>query len=266
MGCIYRAVNKINGKSYVGRTIHTMERRRSEHEYNALYGFSRSVFRNALRKYGVDGFEWIEEYSNVATKDLDRLEIETIAKYCSFEYGYNMTFGGDGGLGRRLSEMTKRRLSILKNGHEVSAKTRALISKARAGRPISEETKRKISKTLAGKTYEERFGIEKATQLREMRRKFRKENKLSKESIEKMRKSLTGKKRSKESVNKQKQTIKGRKLTEEHKRKIGIKSSQRMKGKTYEEIYGPEMAKQLKEKRRQQAIARNKKRATSLAI
>ena len=49
---IYEARNKINGKRYIGQTIHTLEERKRGH----ISSMCCSYFRRALDKYGVDSF------------------------------------------------------------------------------------------------------------------------------------------------------------------------------------------------------------------
>jgi len=45
---IYRAVNKINGKTYIGQTTKDLEVRKRQHEYDALRN-SLQIFHKALR-------------------------------------------------------------------------------------------------------------------------------------------------------------------------------------------------------------------------
>ena len=54
---IYKATNKINGKSYIGQTIKPLERRISGHLYELKNG-SDYYFHNALRKYDFENFSW----------------------------------------------------------------------------------------------------------------------------------------------------------------------------------------------------------------
>lgn len=94
-GIIYKITNKVNGKSYIGQTRYTLEFRWRQH----LHKKDNVYFHNAIKKYGAENFslEVLEEC------DLDKLnsrEIFYIAKYNTFENGYNLTIGGDGN--RRL--------------------------------------------------------------------------------------------------------------------------------------------------------------------
>jgi predicted GIY-YIG superfamily endonuclease len=56
-GLIYKATNKVNGKSYIGLTTQDFETRKNQHIYNALNNFSTGVFAKAIIKYGQENFE-----------------------------------------------------------------------------------------------------------------------------------------------------------------------------------------------------------------
>lgn len=84
---IYKVINKINKKPYIGKTDRTLDERRKEHEKTQ----SNSLFHKAIRKYGIENFKWnIEDESGE--------EEYYIKKYNSHfidGYGYNMTYGGE---------------------------------------------------------------------------------------------------------------------------------------------------------------------------
>lgn len=92
MGIIYKIVNDINDKVYIGQTIMSMNRRWNGHKKSALSS-SAPLYR-AMRKYGIEHFhpEIIEE---CPTDILDEREIYWIKKYNSYgNTGYNATRGG----------------------------------------------------------------------------------------------------------------------------------------------------------------------------
>ena len=68
MGIIYCYTNKINGKKYVGQTIHP-EKRKWEHSK----AYDDSIFHRAIRKYGFDAFDYevIEECENEFSDELE---------------------------------------------------------------------------------------------------------------------------------------------------------------------------------------------------
>ncbi len=95
---IYLAENKTTRKIYIGQTSYTLEERRASHLYEAMHS-SQLIFHKALRKYGVDGFEWAVIDIALSKEELDRKEQYWIKFYksCNREFGYNQTAGGTGG-------------------------------------------------------------------------------------------------------------------------------------------------------------------------
>jgi len=100
-GLIYKIVNKLNSKVYIGKTSRALKRRWREHIRRAKDKVPLPLYR-AMNKYGLDNFviKIIKYCKN--SKDLNEKEIELIEKYKSFigkyghKYGYNLTPGGDG--------------------------------------------------------------------------------------------------------------------------------------------------------------------------
>lgn len=88
---IYKIQNLINGKIYIGQSVH-IKARFNQHKNEAKNGNTRPLY-NAIRKYGVENFsfEVIEECSK---EKLNEREIYWIKKYDSFHNGYNLTPGG----------------------------------------------------------------------------------------------------------------------------------------------------------------------------
>jgi len=96
-GQIYKIFNKVNGKSYIGQTIHSVNARKSSHIYESIKGKCKCIIHKAIKKYGVDNFEWSILRDCLSKDELNNAEIEEIIKnrsHCS-EYGYNQTLGGD---------------------------------------------------------------------------------------------------------------------------------------------------------------------------
>lgn len=94
---IYKVTNKINGKVYIGQTIHSLEHRKSGHERDARCQKKTTVkFHNALLKYGYDNFEWEVLKECTSQEELDYYEDFYIKKYNSTdrETGYNLKSGG----------------------------------------------------------------------------------------------------------------------------------------------------------------------------
>ena len=83
---VYKITNKINGKIYIGQTIHTLEYRLGQHQRN-----NSSNIGSAIIKYGIENFkaEVIAECNSV--EEMDKLERYFIKKFKSIvPFGYNV--------------------------------------------------------------------------------------------------------------------------------------------------------------------------------
>jgi group I intron endonuclease len=148
---IYKHTCKISGKSYIGYTSKTINKRWKKHLNNSKkMGWK---FSKALRKYP-DQF-WIHEiliYNISALEEAKNLEILCIFYYDTFEHGYNSTRGGDGSLsGWYHSKKSKIKMSESHKGMKFSEEHRQKLSELHTGKKFSEETKRKISLSNIGK-------------------------------------------------------------------------------------------------------------------
>lgn len=100
-GYVYKCVNIINEKVYIGITIESLEERKRKHISDTLRRKDKCHFHRALRKYGLDSFEWsvIETISSSSKENLlfclKNLETKYIKLYNSYTSGYNSTPGGD---------------------------------------------------------------------------------------------------------------------------------------------------------------------------
>lgn len=90
-GFIYKITNKVNGKSYIGQTRYTVEFRWRQHQHKK----DNTHFHCAIAKYGADSFE-VETLEECSYADLDSREIYYIAKFDTYNNGYNSSTGGDG--------------------------------------------------------------------------------------------------------------------------------------------------------------------------
>ena len=98
MYSIYIAKNTVNGKCYIGVTSKTLEDRKRRH-YKNVKGKNEHVFHKAIKKHGKDAFVW-----ELLTQTDDWNEETRYIKEYNSHYldghGYNMTYGGEGTLGR----------------------------------------------------------------------------------------------------------------------------------------------------------------------
>ena len=94
MAYIYKIVNDINDKIYIGKTEFSIEKRFKKHGRDELKERNeKRPLYSAMKKYGIEHFniELIEETDNPEER-----EIYWIEQYDSFKNGYNATIGGDG--------------------------------------------------------------------------------------------------------------------------------------------------------------------------
>jgi len=153
---IYKIVNNINGKVYVGQTIQPLNKRISYHVWQ-----NRLPIQKALNKYGIQSFT-ISIIDSADSKDvLDEKEKYWIKFLdCRAPNGYNLTDGGEGlknptekirrkigeASSRRIvSDVTRERISKALTGHSVSQEQRTKIGNLNRGKQLSAVTKKKIS-------------------------------------------------------------------------------------------------------------------------
>ena len=155
---IYKCVNQINGKVYVGfdscwphrMTVHKSSSKKQDYK-----------FYRAIRKYGWDNFEWSIIYQS-KDKDytLNVMENHFIREYDSFNNGYNSTLGGEGVFGMILSDEAKKNISMKnkipkpQTPEHIRKRTDSRMKNLALGitkpRVVSEETRKKQSSSTKG--------------------------------------------------------------------------------------------------------------------
>ena len=140
MAYIYKIINLINGKIYVGKS----EREDSYNRKN--YFGSGVVIRLAIKKYGKENFkkEFLEE--NVDLAKIDEREQFWIAKLDAMNesIGYNRAYGGEGGCTKEAAAkglQTRRKNGYLHHSEETKHK----ISMANKGKKKSAIHKQHLS-------------------------------------------------------------------------------------------------------------------------
>lgn len=93
MKIIYKAINKLTNKSYIGATIKTLESRIKDHLQKAR-SRTGGDFQEAIRTYGAEAFEWTTIDTADSNNELAEKEKEYVIKYNSKENGYNADQGG----------------------------------------------------------------------------------------------------------------------------------------------------------------------------
>lgn len=142
-GIIYKATNKVSGKSYIGQTIKTLKQRKREHLNEARRGDKDFYFYRAIRKYGTENFVWLKLCECKSKNELDRMEKYYIVYYDSFENGYNLTLGGEGTVGWCPSIEVRQKISIAKKGKMIGRKNPFY------GKKHSKETRQKMKENHA---------------------------------------------------------------------------------------------------------------------
>jgi group I intron endonuclease len=163
---IYCIKNKINGKMYVGLS-NDIQRRFQEHKTPKNKQKTTNIAK-ALRKYGLDSFDFTVLEEVFDSEDLESKEIFWIGK---LNPEYNMNKGGLGNTGRLIKDETRLKISnavklnwsqktqqqksdILKNligpkkGRQINETTKQKLRMANIGKKQSEETKLKRSLSM----------------------------------------------------------------------------------------------------------------------
>ena len=132
--CVYKHTCP-NGKVYIGITMQGIKRR-----WGNGHNYSRQkLFNSAIKKYGWDNIKHEVLFENLDETNAKEIEKGLIQEYKSFDskYGYNISLGGEGTYGYKMSEEQRRKLSISHKGKTPPNK----------GVPMSEEQKKKIKAT-----------------------------------------------------------------------------------------------------------------------
>ncbi len=143
----YKWTNSQNGKAYIGWCNSGVwdKRRWKVHKNEAKKGITRA-FPSAIRKYGPENFHGNLLATAETIEEIKETEIQMIAEHKTHvsEYGYNMTFGGDGGTGHHYNHTpeSKKRMSIAKRSNP---------TRYWEGKEFPKEMRRKMSEAKKGK-------------------------------------------------------------------------------------------------------------------
>jgi len=143
---IYKATNTVNNKVYIGFDSNWPNRQKS-HKYHSNKRNQKLYY--AIRKHGWSSFVWEVLYqSKDGEHCLNVMEPYFIKEYNSFENGYNLTFGGEGTLGRYTEETTKSKISKALKNKPKSKEHLQKMSQTRKGKIPSPETLKKRSESM----------------------------------------------------------------------------------------------------------------------
>ena len=138
---VYCIQNKENGKKYIGLTKRKLISRWKQHivESNRIDGWEwNTPLGRAIKKYGENGFDVFVLEECVSIEELKQKEIELIEKYKTFSKfgGYNLTKGGDGRFGYKLSKESKEKISLGNIGKIMSEEAKQKMREAKVGKYI----------------------------------------------------------------------------------------------------------------------------------
>lgn len=147
MGYIYKIINKIDGKCYIGQTMISLEERWRQHKSESS---NCRYLKRAFNKYGIENFE-MKLICICFDEDLNKFEHQYII-FCNslVPNGYNLRQGGNNA---KLHPLTKQKIGeTLREGYSSGR----LVNKGKGakGKKHTEETKQKISKALMGRKIE----------------------------------------------------------------------------------------------------------------
>jgi group I intron endonuclease len=214
---LYIATNACNGKQYVGLTKN-LDRRHKEH---LSANGSAPALHAAIKKYGADKFIFshiCDAFDFEAACDLERMLIQQ--HNTKSPYGYNLTDGGEGVVGRPLTEneVEQKRKFMLAYAASLTVEERSEKFGWSKGRRLTSEQIEKIRESNKGKNIGKKPTEEVRAKM-SAAQKSRTRSPLSEETKEKIRQSLLGRKMP-ESEKPKHASFLGRKHTEETKAKI----------------------------------------------
>jgi group I intron endonuclease len=127
---VYKLFNIVTGKSYIGQTVQPLRRRLSAHASK----ISPWPIGRSIKKYGIENFD-IKTLCHCSSKEeLDKQETFYINYYNTIRpNGYNLTYGGEGTIGYRHSEETKRKLSVMNKGKKLTEEQKKKLSISQIG-------------------------------------------------------------------------------------------------------------------------------------
>ena len=151
---IYKFVNLLNGKIYIGYTSNLKKRLKS-HKKSIENPKYTSIFHSSVRKHGWNNFHLEIIYqSKDGEHCLNIMEPYFIKQFESFgEKGYNMTEGGEGSPGFKHNTETKYIIGSRTRGKTLPESHKTKISKSHIGIKPSEKTRKLMSENRKGRKW-----------------------------------------------------------------------------------------------------------------
>ena len=143
---VYLISNNVNGKCYVGSTVHLDQRRREHFSRLANNKHINAHLQNAYNKYGREAFD----FEILETIDIDDNIKDKLLKREQFwidnlKPEYNVLLVAGSNLGYHHTEETKKKISESTTGVKKSEEHAKHIRGGQSGRVLTEEHKAKLS-------------------------------------------------------------------------------------------------------------------------
>ena len=133
--CIYKATSKTTGLSYIGQCRFGINRRKHQHIDRAFKKNRQTLFCTAIRDLGPEDFEWsiLETVDpslspEMLQKQLNFLERHYVKVYNSYNNGYNMGPGGDGGVRYKYATLEEKVEALKKRQNAKRAANREKVN------------------------------------------------------------------------------------------------------------------------------------------
>lgn len=178
---IYKIVNLLNGKIYVGSSKNVERRLYSHHRH--LLRHNKHWNPHLQAAWNKDGesafsFELLEEIRQINRLTKREQHWMDTLRVCDRDFGYNIAPKADRSewsdeMRRKASESRKGKAPLPAGWHH-TREARRRISEAQLGKSMpefSKEHRQKLGARTKGKTYEELYGKKKADEMRRDKRK-----------------------------------------------------------------------------------------------
>lgn len=142
----------VTDRSYVGVTSRGVNRRWTEHLYDARQDRPKMAISRAIAKYGAQNFRIAAICSATSWVDICAVEALLIAQHSTrAPSGYNASDGGEGPFGVVRSADSVERSAAKHRGKPCHPNTRAAAQRTHLGKPKSTEHCAKIAAARTGK-------------------------------------------------------------------------------------------------------------------
>jgi group I intron endonuclease len=153
MAIVYLLTNKNNGRRYVGKTGRSLDIRWQGHVGSARRSDSDMLVCRAILKHGSDAFERsiVEECNSAQLGSRETYWIHELKTHVS-QGGYNLTYGGDGGIpGYKHREDSLEKMRLKATGRHPTEETLEKLRAAKRGKKQKPEHVEKRAASNRGK-------------------------------------------------------------------------------------------------------------------